>query len=50
MSIRFDHLGILSRTKAENAEIGEFFSRVLGMEVSDDAGEGTPRSRLVTSR
>jgi predicted enzyme related to lactoylglutathione lyase len=40
MTIRFDHIGILSRTGAENAQIGEFFSHVLGLEVSGDAGGG----------
>jgi predicted enzyme related to lactoylglutathione lyase len=40
MSIRFDHLGILSRTDEQNADIAGFFADVLGMEVSDGAAEG----------
>jgi hypothetical protein len=30
MTIRFEHLRMLSRSNAESAEIGEFFSHVLG--------------------
>jgi len=40
MNLRFDHLGLLSDTTAKNQEIAEFFSRVLGLEVSGEAGEG----------
>jgi hypothetical protein len=32
---------MLSRTGAENAQIGEFFSQVLGLDGSGDAGVGT---------
>ncbi|NUR99061.1 MAG: hypothetical protein HOV67_27865 [Kribbellaceae bacterium] len=40
MSIRFDHLGLLTDSRAKNQDIADFFSGVLGLEVSGNAGEG----------
>jgi lactoylglutathione lyase len=40
MAIRFDHLGILTATDAENAEIAAFFADVLALPVSGDGAEG----------
>ena len=38
MSLRFDHLGIVSATDEQNTEIAAFFRDVLGLDVDGDAG------------
>jgi predicted enzyme related to lactoylglutathione lyase len=40
MTLRFDHLGLLSDTTEKNQDLADFFSGVLGLEVSGDASEG----------
>ena len=40
MTLRFDHLGLISDTVEKNQDLADFFSRVLGLEVSGDAAEG----------
>jgi catechol 2,3-dioxygenase-like lactoylglutathione lyase family enzyme len=40
MTIRFDHLGLITSTAEENAELGRFFADVLGLEVTGDAADG----------
>jgi predicted enzyme related to lactoylglutathione lyase len=40
MTLRFDHVGLLSDTAAKNADLAAFFSDVLGLEVSGDAADG----------
>ncbi|HEY3515221.1 VOC family protein [Kribbella sp. NPDC051137] len=40
MTIRFDHLGLVTETREQNQALADFFSGVLGLEVSGDAGEG----------
>ena len=40
MNLRFDHLGLLSDTAEKNQEIAEFFSGVLGLEISGNPAEG----------
>ena len=40
MSIRFDHLGILSATNEQNADIARFFTDILGLPVSGNAADG----------
>ncbi|HEU4948990.1 MAG TPA: VOC family protein [Kribbella sp.] len=40
MSIRFDHLGLISDTAEQNSELARFFADVLGLEVTGDAAEG----------
>jgi catechol 2,3-dioxygenase-like lactoylglutathione lyase family enzyme len=40
MNIRFDHLGLLTDSREKNQEIADFFSGVLGLEVSGSAAEG----------
>jgi predicted enzyme related to lactoylglutathione lyase len=40
MSIRFDHLGLITATAEENSELARFFADVLGLEVTGDASEG----------
>jgi predicted enzyme related to lactoylglutathione lyase len=40
MPIRFDHLGILSATDQQNADIAAFFTDVLRLPVSGDAADG----------
>jgi lactoylglutathione lyase len=39
-TIALDHLGIITATNEENAEIAAFFGDVLGLAVNGDAGEG----------
>lgn len=38
MSLRFDHLGVLSATDEQNTELATFFRDVLGLEVDGEAG------------
>lgn len=40
MGISLDHVGIISATDEQNAEIASFFADVLGLPVSGDAAEG----------
>ncbi|WP_427894321.1 VOC family protein [Kribbella sp. GL6] len=40
MSIRFDHLGLLTDSRAKNQDLADFFAGILGLEVSGNAGEG----------
>ncbi|TCC49962.1 hypothetical protein E0H75_16815 [Kribbella capetownensis] len=40
MNLSFDHLGLLSDTKAKNQDLADFFSGVLGLEISGNAGDG----------
>ncbi|MEV0792477.1 VOC family protein [Kribbella sp. NPDC050459] len=40
MTLRFDHVGLLTDSRDKNQEIAEFFSAVLGLEISGDAAEG----------
>ncbi|MFF0340804.1 VOC family protein [Kribbella sp. NPDC004875] len=40
MNLRFDHLGLLTRTREQNQELADFFSGVLGLEVTGTASEG----------
>jgi predicted enzyme related to lactoylglutathione lyase len=40
MNLRLDHLGLLTDTRAKNADIAGFFADVLGLEVSGNAAEG----------
>jgi catechol 2,3-dioxygenase-like lactoylglutathione lyase family enzyme len=40
MNLRFDHLCLLTDSREKNQEISDFFSGVLGLEVSGNAGEG----------
>ncbi|TDO60987.1 catechol 2,3-dioxygenase-like lactoylglutathione lyase family enzyme [Kribbella sp. VKM Ac-2571] len=40
MNLRFDHLGLLTDSREKNQDIADFFTRVLGLEVSGNAGEG----------
>jgi predicted enzyme related to lactoylglutathione lyase len=40
MNLSFDHLGLLSDTNEKNQDLADFFSGVLGLEVSGNAGEG----------
>ena len=40
MAITFDHLGILSATNEQNADIARFFSDVLDLPLSGDASDG----------
>jgi predicted enzyme related to lactoylglutathione lyase len=40
MTITLDHLGIITATNEENAELAAFFADVLGLPVRGDAGQG----------
>jgi len=40
MALRFDHLGLVPDSAEQNKELADFFSGVLGLEVSGDAAEG----------
>jgi len=40
MNLRFDHLGLLSDTNQRNQDLADFFSGVLGLEISGNAAEG----------
>ncbi|GAA1553840.1 hypothetical protein GCM10009804_08440 [Kribbella hippodromi] len=40
MNLRFDHLGLLTDTREKNQDLADFFSGVLGLEVSGAASEG----------
>jgi predicted enzyme related to lactoylglutathione lyase len=40
MTIRYDHVGIVSRTARQNADIADFFATVLGVPVDGDAAGG----------
>lgn len=40
MTLRFDHVGLLSDTTEKNQELANFFGDVLGLEVSGDASDG----------
>jgi predicted enzyme related to lactoylglutathione lyase len=40
MTLRFDHLGLISDSAEKNKDLADFFSEVLGLEVSGDAAEG----------
>jgi predicted enzyme related to lactoylglutathione lyase len=40
MNLRFDHLGLLTDSREKNQDIADFFTGVLGLEVSGNAGEG----------
>lgn len=46
MTIRFDHLGILSSSPEQNVEIATFFSDVLGFAVEGDPAGGYAEVRL----
>jgi predicted enzyme related to lactoylglutathione lyase len=40
MTLRFDHLGLLSDTAEKNQDLADFFAGILGLEVSGNAAEG----------
>lgn len=40
MTIALDHLGIITTTDQENAEVGAFFSDVLGLAVTGNPADG----------
>jgi catechol 2,3-dioxygenase-like lactoylglutathione lyase family enzyme len=40
MSIVLDHIGIITATNDENAEVGAFFADVLGLPVEGDPADG----------
>jgi predicted enzyme related to lactoylglutathione lyase len=40
MTLRFDYLGLISDSAEKNEDLADFFSGVLGLEVSGDAAEG----------
>ncbi|HEY3558764.1 MAG TPA: VOC family protein [Kribbella sp.] len=40
MSLRFDHVGLLTDTREKNQEIAHFFTAVLGLEITGNAAEG----------
>ncbi len=48
MSLRFDHLGILSATDEQNTELATFFREVLGLEVDGEAGYAEVRTGATT--
>ena len=40
MKVHFNHLSLLTDTNEKNAEIAEFFERILGLPVRGNAGDG----------
>lgn len=40
MTIRFDHLGLISATAEQNQDLADFFADVLGLDVSGTARDG----------
>jgi len=40
MTLTFDHLGLLSDTNEKNQDLADFFTGVLGLEISGTAREG----------
>lgn len=46
MTVTLGYVGLLSRTDAENAELGAFFAQTLGLSVHGDAAEGYAEVKL----
>ena len=46
MALRFDHVGILSETPQQNADIASFFREVLGASIDGEPTDGYAEVRL----
>jgi predicted enzyme related to lactoylglutathione lyase len=46
MKLRLEHIGLVSETDEQNQQLADFFSGVLGLEVSGNAAEGYAEIRL----
>lgn len=46
MTIRFDHIGILSTTPEQNTDIARFFTDILGGTIEGDPADGYAEARF----